>query len=75
MVCSIALNRCVYFGKPNDYKEKTVNSFDYRQNFKSKDNFIIIYNDYSGLVNVKIEINDSFAKELSSRILKPDETK
>ena len=75
MVCSIALSRCVYFGKPDEYKEKTVNSFDYRQNLKSKDNFVIIYNDYSGLVNVKIEINDSFSSELSARILKPNETK
>jgi gas vesicle protein len=28
MICSIDLCKCVYFGKPENFKEKTVNSFD-----------------------------------------------
>ena len=68
MICSIDLCKCVYFGKTENFKEKTVNSFDYRQNIAIKNYYIIIYNDYSGLVTVRIEANDAFAKELEVRI-------
>ncbi len=68
MICSIDLCRCVYFGIPDNYKEKTVNSFDYRQNIGAKDYCVIIYNDFSGLVTVKVEANAAFAKELDTRI-------
>ncbi len=74
-VCSIDLSRCVYFGKSDGYKEKTVNSFDYKQNIYTKDFYVIIYNDFSGFVTVRIEINDVFAKELEARISILDKTK
>ena len=75
MICSIDLCRCVYFGKPDNYKEKTVNSFDYRQNIGTKNYYVIIYNDYSGFVTVRIEANDTFAKELDIRIGSNEKTK
>ncbi len=69
-VCSIALDRCVYFGYANEYKDKTVNSYDYKQNVFVSDKYILIYKDISGPVTVKIEIDESFAAELDKRVLK-----
>ena len=70
MVCSIALDRCVFFGDPKEYNNKTVNSFDYKQNVFIKDKYIIIYNDISGLVTVKIEADEAFSAEIGKRIPK-----
>ncbi len=70
-VCSIALDRCVYFGNLKDYAGKTVNSFDYKQNIGVEDNHVLIYKDISGLVIVKLEIDEAYAYALNDRVVKP----
>ena len=74
-VCSIALDRCVYFGALEGYIGKTVNSFDYKQNIYVKDNHVLIYKDFTGLVTVKLEVDDGFATQLEIRVPKNDNAK
>ena len=72
-VCSIALDKCVFFGNLKDYDGKTVNSFDYKQNIGTDDNHVLIYKDISGLVIVKLEIDEVYANAIDCRVVKPQQ--
>lgn len=69
-VCSISLAKCLYAGDSDKNTITVKNSFDYRQNFFSKDKFILIYHEGGDNIQIKLEADDEFKNALISRVPK-----
>ena len=67
-VCSVNLCDCICYDKLDDYKGKPANSYDYRQNPFSGNNFALIYRETSGDIAIRLEPDETFVSAIKSRI-------
>ncbi len=68
IVCSVSLMKCVMTDDYDKIELKPDNSFDYRQNVLSQNKFAILYNENDKNILIKLEADDNFIREISSRI-------